>query len=111
VKTSELTNKYLIQEEIRSRLNSGNACYHSARNLLSSRLLWKDLKIRIYEIIILSLVLYGCETWSHILRAEQRLRVFENRVMTIFAPKKDEGTERWRNLLNEERCDLFSKCN
>jgi hypothetical protein len=54
----------LILEEIKRRLNSGNACYRSVQNLLSSHLLSKNIKIRIYKTIILSLVLYGCETWS-----------------------------------------------
>jgi hypothetical protein len=52
-----------IQEEIKSRLKLGNACYHSLQNLSSSRLLSKNLKIKIYRIIILPAVLYGCETW------------------------------------------------
>ena len=68
-----------------------NACYHAVQNLLSSSLLSKNLKIKIYRIIILPVVLYGCETWSLILREERRLRVFENRVLRrIFGPRKDE---------------------
>jgi hypothetical protein len=59
-----VTNENLIKEEIKKRLNSGNACYHSIQNLLPSRLLSKNLKIRIYKTIILPVVLYGCETWS-----------------------------------------------
>jgi sorting nexin-29 len=59
-----VTNQNMIQEEIKRRLNSGNACYHSAQNLLSSQLLSKNLKIGIYKTIILPVVLYGCETWS-----------------------------------------------
>ena len=55
------TNLSSIQEEIKSRLKSGNACYHSVQNLLSSILLYKHLKFKIYRIIILLLVLYGCE--------------------------------------------------
>jgi len=56
-------------------------------------LLNKNLKIKIYRIIILPFVLYGCETWSLILGEERRLRVFENRVLRrIFGPKKDEVT-------------------
>jgi hypothetical protein len=66
-----ITNRILIQEEIKRRLNSGNACYHSVQNLLSSRLLSKNIKIRIYKTIILPMVLYGCETWSLTLREEQ----------------------------------------
>ena len=57
-----LTNQNFIVEEIKSRLRSGNASYHSVQNLLSSRLLSKNLKIKIYRSIILSVVLYGCET-------------------------------------------------
>jgi hypothetical protein len=72
-------------------LNSDNASYHSVQNLLSFRLLSKNLKTRIYKTIILSVVLYGCETWSLTLRKEHRLRVFENRVLRkIFGPKRDE---------------------
>ena len=58
-----LTNQNSIHKEIKSRLRSGNACYHSVQNLLSSRLLSKNLKIKIYRTIILPVVLYGCETW------------------------------------------------
>jgi len=57
-----LTDQNSIQEEIKSRLKLGNACYHSVQNLLSSRLLSKNLKIKIYRTIILPVVLYGCET-------------------------------------------------
>ena len=59
-----LTNQNLIQEEIKSRMKLGNACYHSVQNLLSSSLLSKNLKIKIYRTIIVPVVLYGCETWS-----------------------------------------------
>jgi hypothetical protein len=86
-----LTNQNSIQEEVKSRFKSGNACYYSVQNLLSSRLLSKNLKIRIYRTIILHVVLYGCETWSLTLKDECRLRVFENRVLRrIFGPKRDE---------------------
>jgi hypothetical protein len=83
----------LIQEEIKRRMNSGNASYYSVQNLLSSWLLSKNLKIRIYKTIILPVVLFGCETWSVTLREEHRLEVFENRVLRrIFGPKRDEVT-------------------
>jgi hypothetical protein len=88
-----VTNQNLIHEEIKRRLNSGNACYHSVQNLLSSRLLVKNLKIRIYKTIIMPVVLYGYKTWSLTLREEHRLRVFENRVLRrIFGPRRDEVT-------------------
>jgi len=68
----------------------------------------KNLKIKIYRIIILPVVLYGCETWSLTLREERRLRVFENSVLRIFGPKRDELTREWRNLHNEELNYLYS---
>jgi len=81
-----LTKQNSIAEEIKSRLRSGNACYHSVQNLLSSTLLSKNLK-KIYRTIILPVVLYGCETWSLTLREEKKLRVFENMVLRrIFGP-------------------------
>jgi len=89
-----------------------NACYYSAQNLLSSSLLSKKLKIKKYRTIILPVVLYGYETWSLTLREERRLRVFENRVMRrVFGPKRDEVTEEWRKLHNEEVSDLYSLSN
>jgi hypothetical protein len=75
-----ITNQSLLPEESKRRLHSGTACYQSVHNLLSSCLLRKNIKIRIYK-IILPVVLYGCETWSLTLRAEQRLRMFVNRVL------------------------------
>ena len=75
-----LTNQNSIQEEIKSRLKSGNACYHSVQNLLSSRLLSKNLEIKVDRTIILPVVLYGCEIWLLTSREERRLRVFEKRV-------------------------------
>jgi len=94
-----LTNQNSIQEEIKSKLKLGNACYYSVQNLLSSRLLSKNLKIEIYRTIILPVVLYGCETWLLTLREE--LRVFENRVLRrVFGPKRDKVTREWRKLHN-----------
>jgi hypothetical protein len=62
--------------------------FYSVQNLLSSRLISKNLKIKIYKTVILPLVLYGCETRSLSLREEHRLRAFENRVLRrIFGPK------------------------
>jgi hypothetical protein len=71
-----LRNQNDIHNEIKSRLNSGNACYYSVQNLLTSRLISKDVKIKVYKAVILPVVLYGCETWSPTLREEHRLRVF-----------------------------------
>jgi hypothetical protein len=78
---------------------SGSASYHLMQNLLSSRLLSKNLKIKIYRTIIFPVVLYGCETWSLTLREERKLRMFENMVLSrIFGPRRDEVTEEWKRL-------------
>jgi len=88
-----LTNQNAIQEEIKSRMKSGKACYHLVQNLLSSSLLSKNLKIKICRTIILLVVLYGFESWSLTLREKCRLKVSENRVLRrIFGPKRDEVT-------------------
>jgi hypothetical protein len=75
-----VTNENLIHEEIKSRLNSGNMCYHSVQNLISSHLLPKNVKIKIYKTIIMTVVLYGHETWSLTLREEHRLSMFQDMV-------------------------------
>ena len=110
---SLLTNQNSIQEEIKCRLKARNSCYYSVQTLLSSRLLSKNLKIKIYKTIILPVVLYGCETWSLTLKEECMLRVpvFENRILRrIFGPKRDENEE-WRRLHNEELHTLYRSPN
>jgi hypothetical protein len=85
------------------------ANYHSVQNLLSSRLLSKNIKIRIHRTIILPVALYGCEIWSLTLREEHRPRLFQNRVLRrIFGPKRDEATGGWKKLHHEELHNLYS---
>jgi len=75
-------------------------------------MLSNNLKIKIYRIIILPDVLYGCETWSLTLREESWLRVFENRVLRrIFGPKRDEVTGKWSKLYNDTINDLHASPN
>jgi hypothetical protein len=103
-----LTNQISIQDEIKSRLKSGNACYYLMQNLLSSSLLSKNLKIKIHRNIILPVVVYGCEIWSLTFREERRLRVFEIGLLRkIFGRKRNEVTGEWRKLHNEEDPVLF----
>ena len=86
----------------------GPKCYYSVQTLSSSRLLSKNLKIKI---IVLPVVLYGCETWSLTLREESRLRLFENRILRrIFGPKSDENGD-WSRLHNEELHSLYRSPN
>ena len=98
-----------VARDVLTESNSTN-CYHSVQNLLSSRLLSKNIKIKIYRTIILPIVLYGCEAWSLTLREERKLRVFENMVLRrIFGPRRDEVTGEWRRLHNEELNDCITR--
>jgi hypothetical protein len=77
-------------EALKSGLNSGNACCHSINSLLSSYILSRNVKVKIYKTIILPLVLCGFETWSLRIKEEKRERVFENRVLRgVFEPMRD----------------------
>ena len=101
-----MTDQNSIHEEIKCRIKVGDSCCYSVQTLLSSRLLSKNFKIKIYKTIIFPDVLYGCEMLSLILREERRLRVFENRILRrIFGSKMDENGE-WRRLHS-----LYHSCN
>jgi hypothetical protein len=108
--TITVTNQNCVHEEITSRLNAGNACCHTVQSVLLSRLLSKNLRIQTY--IILPVVQHGYETWSFTRREEQRLRVFENRVLRrTFGPKKNEVAGGWRRLHKEELHNLYASPN
>jgi hypothetical protein len=96
---------------IKSRLRSGNAAYHSVQNFLSSRLLYKNIKIKIYRTIIFPVVLYGCKTWSLTMWKERKLRGVENMVLRLFGPRRAEVTGEWRRLHNEELNVLYCSPN
>jgi hypothetical protein len=92
-----------MHEEITSRLKPGIACCHSGQSLLSSRLLSRNVRLKVYKTVILPVVLYGCEAWSLTLREEHRLRVFKDRVLSrIFGAKRDEVTGQWRKFHDGE---------
>ncbi|KAJ4444582.1 hypothetical protein ANN_06378 [Periplaneta americana] len=104
-----VTNINDTREEIKHRINKRNAYYYSVEKLLSSSLLSRNLKVRIYKTVILPVVLYGCETWTLTLREEHGLRVFEKKVLRkIFGAKRDEVTGEWRKLHNTEMHALYS---
>ncbi|KAJ4448580.1 hypothetical protein ANN_10599 [Periplaneta americana] len=104
-----VTNINDTREKIKHRINMGNACYYWVEKLLSSSLLSKNLKVRIYKTVILPVVLYCCETWTLTLREEHRLRAFENKVLRkIFGAKRDEVIGEWRKLHNTELQALYS---
>jgi hypothetical protein len=107
-----VTNQNCIHTEIKSRLNLGNACYHYLRSLFSSSRLIKNIEIKIYKAIILSVVLYGCENWPLTLEKQHRLRVFEYRVLrSIFGPKGEQGAGGWRRLYAVEHHNLYASLN
>jgi hypothetical protein len=106
-----LMDQNYIHVEIRSRLNSRNACSYSVQNPLSSRLISRNLKIKIFKALIFPVVLCGCETWSLTWGEEHVLRVSENRVLTkIFGPKREEDGS-WKKLHNDELHSLYSSPN
>ena len=107
-----LTNQNTIQEEIKRNLKSGNACYHSVQNLLSSSLLCKNLNTKMYRKINLPVILYGCEIWLLTLKVVCRLWVSENRVLRrIFGPRRNEVTGECKKLKNVVLNDLYSSPN
>jgi hypothetical protein len=113
MKYMTVTNEKCIHEEIKSRLNSGNACYHSVQSLFEPRHLSKNLKAQnTQKTTILPVVLYDCEIWSLTLRKEHRLRVFENRMLRrVLGPKREKVAGGWRGLHNEELCNLYASRN
>jgi hypothetical protein len=101
-----------MHEEIKTKLNWGNACYHLVQSLLSSRLLSRNLKVKIYKTVILPVVFYGCKTWSPTLRERHRLVVFEKRALRrIYILKRDEVTGEWRKMHNEDLHNFYSSSN
>jgi hypothetical protein len=106
------TNQNFIPDLNHRTLQSGNACSHSVKNLLSSSLLSKNIKTEIIKTLILSVVLYGYENWSLTLKEEHRLSMFQGKVLRrILGPKRDEVTGGWGKIHNEELNDLYCSTN
>jgi hypothetical protein len=101
------TNQNDIHDEIKSRLNSGNACYYSVQNFLSSLLIPKNLKIQNCNVAICTV---GAKHGLLTLREEHRLRVFENEMLRIFLTKREE-VRSWRKLHIDELHSLHSSVN
>jgi hypothetical protein len=100
-------NQNFIHEEIKSRFKSGNACYHSVQNILSSRFIYNKVNTKICRTIILTVVLYGWETWCITQREKRSLRVFEKWVLRrIF--RREDVIGGWKILHNEEVHNLHS---
>jgi hypothetical protein len=71
----------------------------------------QNLWLKIYRPVILPVVLFRSETWSLTWRKEHKLRMFENMMLRILGPEKDEVKGEWRKLHNEELEDLYSSLN
>jgi len=101
-----VTIKNEVTEEIKSRLVSANACFfYSVQKLLTSRLISRKLKLKIYITVILPVILYGYKIG---VADEHKLRVFENKVLRkIYVPKRDEMTGEWRRLHKEKLHGLY----
>jgi hypothetical protein len=106
-----VTNQNCIHEEMKGRFNSGNSCNCLVQSNLSFLLPSKNVKIIIQRTIILPVVLCGFETWSLTLREEHRFRVFENRVLRRFGPKRKEVVGGWKRLQKEELHNLYASPN
>ena len=79
-----------IHEEIKCRLQAINVCHYSVQTLLSSRLLSKNLKVKIHKTIILPVMLHGCKTWSHLHCSIQRVSIETEGEQTFANPDNDE---------------------
>jgi hypothetical protein len=107
-----LTDQKCMHKEIKSRLNSGNASYHLVQSLLSSHLLYRNVKIKVYKTLILPVVFHGCVKLISHTKEEHRLRVFEKRVLRrISGPKRDKVIGEWRKLYNEKPHNSYSSPN
>lgn len=90
-----------IKTEVNHRITMGNRCFYGLKKQLRSRLLNVKTKLKIYKTLIRPIVLYGSESWTLNKDTENRLIVFERRVLrSIFGPVNDNG--RWRGLFNFE---------
>jgi hypothetical protein len=109
---TKLTNQNSAREEIKRSWKSVSVYYYKVQNLSSSSLLCTYFNINIYRNIIVSVVLYGCETWSFTKREVRRVRMFDNRELRkIFGPNKDEVKGKWSKLHSKELNDLYSLSN
>jgi len=105
---SNVHNPDNVRHEASSRFrNKKKECLKAQIDKLETK--FKNVNMKIHRTIILPVVLYGCETWSHTLRKERRLRMLENRLLRrIFGPKRVEVTGEWIKLHNEELNGLYS---
>jgi hypothetical protein len=103
-----MTQKYDELNEIKARLQSGNKCYYGLSNLLKTRTISMNLKIQLYRTLIRPVVMYGCEVWTLRKLDQNRLLIFERKILRrIFGPCIDETTGEWRIRKNEELKQLY----
>jgi hypothetical protein len=104
---SQLNQTNSIHSDIQARIGAGNRCYYTFGKVMKTRAINKNLKLQIYKTIIRPVVTYGCETWTLTHQNEQRLRIFERKILRkIFGPViNDDGT--WRIRRNDELNELI----
>jgi hypothetical protein len=100
-----------MKEEIKGRIKQGNITFYANKNLLGNKLLTRKAKIKLYKLVILPVVIYGCETWMMNEVEEEKLRIFERKVLhKIFGPIQRENGA-WTIRTNEEVYNLYGKEN
>jgi hypothetical protein len=105
---SFITNNNKISSEISHRINMGNTCYYGLRNILRSKLLKEDIKFKIYKTLIRPVVLYGCESWTLTTKEEERLKIFERKILRkIYGPSCVNGI--WRIKYNDELYNTYKE--
>ncbi|KAI5717474.1 hypothetical protein M8J77_006391 [Diaphorina citri] len=107
---SQLNGKNIMEEEIKNRITKANRCYFSLNNIFRSKNVSQKSKIRIYQSVILPVLLYGCEVWSINKKTEQMLQTFENKILRrIYGPIRDENTGLFRIKKNREIWALYGE--
>lgn len=107
-----ITEDNVGSEEINNRIQAGNRCLYALQDLIRSKELTRLTKINLYITVIRPVVMYGSETWTMTVANEERLRIWERKVLRkIYGPTRDDETGTWRRKSNKELEELFGVTN